>query len=838
MSLTATIASLSGLSGTEAQNRLKKEGYNELPSQKSHSWLDILLSVFKEPMIFLLVFTGLIYLFLGEVPDALMLLGGIFIVIGITFFQERKTERALDALKNLSSPRALVLRDGQEMRIPGREVVREDLIALQEGDRIPADGTVLSSTNLSIDESLLTGESLPVRKIDWNNQADSVRPGGENLPYVFSGTLVTQGRAIVRVTATGIKTEMGKIGKSLETIHEEDTLIKKETGQIIKKFALAGLILCLTVVILFGLIRGDWIQGLLSGLTLSISMLPEEFAVILVVFLTLGAWRMSKYQVLTRNTATIETLGAATALCVDKTGTITLNQITLDGLLTDGDYFPFPQSDGHIPDKFHSLLDYAILASQQDPFDPLEKAIRKAGKQILTESEHDHHNWRLVQEYPLSQKLMSLSHVWQSPDSKHFVVAAKGAPEAIAGLCRLTGDEKARLESQIDRLANRGLRLIGVAKASFPGEKLPSKQQDFNFEFLGLMAFTDPVRPGVAAAVRECYTAGLRVIMITGDYPGTAQYVAGQIGLKNPDQVITGGELSELSQEAIREKIKTTNIFARVVPEQKLIIIDALKANGEIVAMTGDGVNDAPALKAAHIGIAMGKRGTDVARESSDLVLLDDDFSSIVTAVRTGRRIFDNLKKAVVYIFAVHAPIAGISLLPIIFNWPMVLLPAHIAFLELIIDPACSLVFESEVPESDIMSRPPRPLNSSLFTKKSIITGLVQGLSILIFVSAVYIYAITSGRGDTFSRTITFATLVFSNLLLILTNLSWSRNIFKTLIGRNRALYWVLGMAASGLLIILRSPAVSSLFHFSPLTGVTYFWHLPPDLSASFGSKF
>jgi Ca2+-transporting ATPase len=817
MSLTSTIASLSGLTSDQAQNRLRQEGYNELPSQRSHSWWDILLSVVKEPMIFLLMATGLVYLFLGEVPDALMLLSGIFFVVGITFFQERKTERALDALKNLSSPRALVLRDGQELRIPGREVVKDDVVVLQEGDRVPADGTILSCTNLVLDESLLTGESLPVRKIQWDGNTKMTQPGGEDLPFVFSGTLVTQGRAVVRVTSVGINTQMGKIGKSLESIHEEDTLLKKETGQVIKNFALVGLILCLTIVILYGFVRGNWIQGLLSGLTLSMSMLPEEFAVVLIVFLTLGAWRMSKHQVLTRNTAAIETLGAATALCVDKTGTITLNQISLNGMWTDGEYFTLPPAD-QIPEKYHYLIDYAMLASQQDPFDPLEKAIRQSGKHFLTDSQHSHHNWKLVQEYPLSQKLLSLSHVWQSPDSDDFIIAAKGAPEAIAELCHLTQKQQTDLDDKIIQLADQGLRLIGVAKAAFSGSSLPKKQQAFKFEFLGLMGFTDPVRPGVAAAVEECYSAGIRVIMITGDYPGTARFIAQEIGLNHPNDVITGSELKEMSPAVLEERIKTTNIFARVVPEQKLIIIDALKNNGEIVAMTGDGVNDAPALKAAHIGIAMGKRGTDVAREASDLVLLDDDFSSIVSAVRMGRRIFDNLKKTVVYIFAVHVPIAGMSLLPVIFNWPVVLLPAHIAFLELIIDPACSVVFESEKEESNIMNRPPRRFQSSLFTQSSVLVGLMQGLSILAIVFTVFIFSHLNGRGDTATRTLTFTTLVFANLLLITTDLSWSRHLIKTLFNQNRAMYWVLGSTTLGLLFILSSSFLRPLFHFSPLT--------------------
>jgi Ca2+-transporting ATPase len=817
MSLTSTIAALSGLSDHEAQIRLKEEGFNELPSQKSHTWLQILLQVIREPMIFLLLAAGLIYVFIGDVSDASLLMGGICIIIGITFYQERKTERALDALKNLSSPRALVLRDGQEKRIPGREVVREDVVVLQEGDRVPADGVILSCTSLSVDESLLTGESLPVKKVQWEEQEQKPAPGGDNLPFVFSGTLVIRGRAIIRVTSVGIHTQMGQIGKSLESIRDEDTLLKTEINRIVRNFAVFGLIVCLAIVIIYGLARSNWIGGLLAGLSLSMSLLPEEFPVILVVFLTLGAWRMSKHRVLTRNTAAVETLGAATALCVDKTGTLTLNQIALDGFLMDGSYLQLNGKEKSVPEKYHSLIEYGILASQQDPFDPLEKAIRNSAR-LMTDEGHIHRDWRLIQEYPLSQKLFSLAHVWQSPNEANYIVAAKGSPEAIAGLCRLNANETRILIAQINKLANRGLRLIGVAKAVFSEGNLPPRQQDFKFEFLGLIGFVDPVRQGVAAAVGECYAAGIRIIMITGDYPGTAQHIARQINLNNSQKVITGEELSAMDPSRLQLEIKNCNIFARVVPSQKLAIVDALKRNGEIVAMTGDGVNDAPALKSAHIGIAMGKRGTDVARESSDIVLLNDDFSSIVAAVRMGRRIFDNLKKAVNYAFVVHVPVAGVSFFPVVFNLPIILLPAHIAFLELIIDPACSLVFESENEERNIMHRPPRSLFEHLLNRGNILINLLQGISILVIVLGVYLLSMHQGKGEAEVRTITFATLVFANLFLIITNLSWTKNLFQILLGFNRSLYIVLVSASVILLAIISFPIPRRLFHFSALS--------------------
>ncbi len=809
---------ISGLTVKEVSDKLQKEGYNELPSQKKQSALQIFFNVVREPMLLLLLGSGAIYLFLGETKDAIMLLTFVFVVVGITFYQERKTERALEALKNLSSPRALVIRDGKQIRIPGREVVVGDIIILREGDRVPADATVLSATNLLVDESLLTGESLAVRKSNWDGKMRLSHPGGEDLPFVFSGTLVTQGRAVASVTSIGINTEMGKIGKSLSSIEEEQTLLQKETGRIVRNFAIAGLALCILVIVVYGLTRGNWIKGFLSGLTLSMAMLPEEFSVVMLIFLTLGAWRISKRKVLTRKTAAIETLGAATVLCVDKTGTITLNKMRLDGIMVENQFYDTENNKRELPEKFHHLFEYSVLASQRDAFDPIEKEIKLQGEKYLSKTEHLHGSWKLIHEYPLSKELLALSHVWESPDKNHYVIAAKGAPEAVADLCHLSKDEYKKLSENIELMSAKGLRVLGVARALFDKADLPQKQHDFVFELVGLIGFTDPVRSNIAQSVRESYRAGVRIIMITGDYPGTAQFIARQIGLNNSNLFITGHELTKMDHLQLREKIKKVNIFARVVPEQKLAIVNALKANGEIVAMTGDGVNDAPALKSAHIGIAMGERGTDVAREAADLVLLNDDFSSIVSAIRLGRRIFDNLKKAMAFIFSVHIPIAGMSLFPILFNLPIVLFPAHIAFLELIIDPACSIVFESEKEEYDIMSRPPRNLKKPLFSRETFVISLFQGLSILAVVLIVFILSLNRGLGENEARSLSFMTIVFGNLMLIITNLSHTENFIQILKNKNRALYWVLGGTIAFLLLVLYTPFLRNLFHFSKIS--------------------
>ncbi|MBI4300787.1 MAG: cation-translocating P-type ATPase, partial [Chloroflexi bacterium] len=713
---------------------------------------------------------------------------------------------------------ALVIRDGERKRIAGREVVREDILILAEGDRVSADVVVLSCTNLSADESLLTGESVPVRKIPWDGVIEMGRPGGDDLPFAYSGTLVVQGQGIARVQAVGAQTEMGKIGKALGAVETEKTPLQHETGRLVRNLAFSGLFLSMLVVIVYGLTRDNWLNGVLAGVTLAMAMLPEEFPVVLTVFLALGAWRISQKRVLARRVPTIETLGAATVLCVDKTGTLTLNRMSVSRIFAEGAYYNI-DNDGRrpLPEAFHKLLEYSILASQRDPFDPMERALRQLGDRYLAETEHLHDNWALVREYPLSRQLLALSHVWESPDGAEYVIAAKGAPEAIADLCHFDSAQMHELSRHVAAMANDGLRVLGVARAYFRRTALPPEQHDFKFEYLGLVGLSDPVRPGVAEAIRECYTAGIRVVMITGDYPGTAQSIARQIGLKPADRSITGPELDKMDDQEFRERIKAVNIFARVVPEQKLRLVNALKANRDVVAMTGDGVNDAPALKSAHIGIAMGERGTDVAREASALVLLDDHFSSIVQAVRLGRRIFDNLRKAMAYILAIHVPIAGMSLIPVLFKWPLVLLPVHIVFLELIIDPACSIVFEAEPEEADVMSRPPRDPRAPLFGRKTIALSMLQGAIILLIVLGVFSISLHRGQGEPDARALTFATLILANLGLILTNRSWSHTALRTLRSPNTAFWWITGSALIFLGLVLYVPFLRSLFHFSVL---------------------
>ncbi|HUL41555.1 MAG TPA: cation-translocating P-type ATPase [Burkholderiales bacterium] len=808
----------SGLKRAEAALRLRSDGPNELPSRKTSGLLAIALQVMREPMFLLLGAAGAIYCILGDLHEALILLSFVVMIMGITIYQERKTERALEALRDLSSPRALVVRDGTQQRIPGREVVRGDLLILNEGDRVAADAVLLSCNDLRVDESLLTGESVPVSKIPWDGTQQLQRPGGDNLPFIFSGTLLVQGKGTAEVLTTGAATEIGKIGKVLQTITAESTPLQQKTGTFVRKLAIAGLLLSATVVILYGLNRGDWLAGTLAGITLAMALLPQEFPVVVTVFLALGAWRISHQRVLTRNIPAIEALGSTTVLCVDKTGTLTLNRMKVRKLYAGGGFLDIqPDPAGELPEQFHELVEYGILASEIEPFDPMEKALMDLGQRFLSQTEHLHYDWALKHEYALTPELLAHTHAWKTPEGHGYIVATKGAPEAIADLCHLPENRRDDLAGKVKQMATEGLRVLGVARARFDGPRWPDGQHDFDFELVGLVGLADPVRPTVAAALADCYSAGIRVVMITGDYPGTAQAIARQIGLAQHDQIITGSELDGMGDAELQQRIRNVNVFARVVPEQKLRIVSAFKANGEIVAMTGDGVNDAPALKAAHIGVAMGARGTDVAREAASLTLLDDDFASIVGAMRMGRRIYDNIRHAMTYIMAVHVPTAGMSLFPLLLGWPLMLFPVHIVFLEFVIDPACSIAFEAEPGEKDLMQRRPRDPRAPLFSGLALSLSLLQGVGLLIIVGAVYAYSLGSGASGNEARALAFTTIVLGNLGLILANRSHVRPLLTVLRTPNAALWWIVCGTLIGLALVMLFPPLRDVFRFAPL---------------------
>jgi Ca2+-transporting ATPase len=809
------------LSEAEAAARFARNGPNELPVSKPRSLLHLFTDVASEPMFLLLVACGAIYLVLGDRQEALMLLGFVFVVIGITFVQQRRTERSLEALRDMSSPQALVLRDGTARKVAGRELVCGDIVLLAEGDRVPADLDLVQVSNLSVDESMLTGESVPVSKEAVSNEADAATPA-VSACQAFSGTLVTQGTAQGRVTATGERSALGRIGSSLASLGGEKTPIQNETAVVVKRVAIIGLLLAAGLALTYGVSTGDWLHGVLAGLTLAMAILPEELPVILTLFLGLGAWRLAREKVLARSIPAIELLGATTVLCVDKTGTLTENRMAVRRLWAQSESWESPEGQASatagtapLQEDLHGLLEFAVLASHRRAFDPMELAIGQAGTRLLAGTEHLHRDWTLVDDYPLSREMLAMSRVWQSPDLQARMIAAKGAPEAIVDLCHLDVARQAVITVQVAELASLGLRVLGVARATFRAAQLPDIQHDFDFEFLGLIALEDPVRADVPEAIAQCRAAGIRVVMITGDHPATALSIARQAGLPADGPVMTGTELAALDDQALASRLANTQVFCRVQPEQKLRLVQAFRARGDIVAMTGDGVNDAPALKAAHIGVAMGARGTDVAREAAALVLLNDDFSSLVTAVRYGRRVFTNLRKAIVFVVAVHLPIVGLSILPVLFGWPMLLMPVHILFLQLIIDPACSVVFEAQPLEAGAMRVPPRRQDARLFDQAVLIRGLWQGTGLLALLLGVYALSRQYAGSDDVARAMTFSVLVLSNLALIFANRFWSGAALLAHDGANTAFVWISLATVTLLGAILHVPVLRSLFAFA-----------------------
>lgn len=817
------VSAREGLSSAQAAQRLLEDGANALPGTGRRTLRAIVRETLQEPMFMLLLAAGSLYLVLGDLHEGLILFGLVLVVLAMTLYQEGKTERAIAALRELTSPRALVWRDGQSQRIAGSDVVCGDILLLAEGDRIAADAVLISGTDVRVDESLLTGESAPVGKVVANvPPVTAVRPGGDGMPYLYSGTLVVQGHGTARVVATGVRSEIGRIGSALDALTNERSPLKKQTARLVQVLAVIALAASVLLVLAYGLMRGDWLAALLAGIALAMAMLPQEFTVVLTVLPALGAWRLSKQNVLTRRIAAIETLGATSVLCVDKTGTLTENRMTVAQLYAQGAEGVAPESlavdyaaQTELPEAFHTLVEFSILASVEDPFDPMEKAFHRLGQHFLASTEHLHRDWTLMREYGLTPELRAMSHVWKAVDGQAYVVAAKGAPEAVIDLCHLDAAAQARIAAAIESMAARGLRVLGVAQARFEGEQWPRIEHDFEFEFVGLLGLADPLRAEIPDAVAQCGTAGIRVVMITGDYPATAQAIAAQAQL-DFDEVLTGDMMAKLSDSELQERMKTVSVCARIAPEQKLRIVQALKSNGEIVAMTGDGVNDAPALKAAHVGVAMGGRGTDVAREASSLVLLDDNFAALVRAVRLGRRIFDNLGKSMSYIMAVHVPIAGMAILPVLLGWPVVLFPLHIAFLELIIDPACSMVFENEPSEADVMHRPPRDANAPLFGGGTLMLALLQGLGVLLVVAGACAWGATR-LTESETRAFTFVTLVVGNLALILSNRSRTGSLWALLRVPNRTLWVVTSLTLALLVVTLYVPVVAGLFQFGVL---------------------
>lgn len=822
-----TTPELSGLTRQQAQARLQSDGPNELQAAQRRSALQRLAGMLREPMFALLVLAATLYMVLGDLSEGITLFVFVNAVIGLTFYQEGKSEAAIEALRQLSQPFAHVIRDGQVCKIASREVVVGDLLQVSEGNRIAADGWLVQSDQMQVDESMLTGESVPVNKLAaaFDAATSQPPPGGDDQPMVFAATFVVRGQGLVRVTATGMRGQVGQIGASLNQIEDQKTPLQQQTARLVKVLAFITFALCVSMVLTLGLRNGAWLPALLSGIALAMAILPEEYPVVLAVFPALGARRLAQEGVLTRRINAIETLGAITVLCTDKTGTLTENRMQVSALAVGPAAQPLvlnlvdlsAASDTTLPEAFHGLLEHAILASASEPFDPMEMAFHQLGQQFLATTEHLHRDWTLVQTYALSPALRAMSHVWKAQGDNIHTVSAKGAPEAVMSLCHMPAELQAQWAQAIDAMASQGLRVLAVAQGRFEGNDWPDSEHDFDFEWLGLVGLSDPLRPEIPQAVADCHSASIRVIMITGDYPTTARMIAQQAGLRSGD-TLTGDAIDALSDEALCQTMQTVSVCARISPHQKLRIVQALKRNGDIVAMTGDGVNDAPALRAAHVGIAMGARGTDVAREAAALVLVDDNFASIVKGIRLGRRIFGNLQKSMAYIFAIHIPIACLALVPMLFALPPLLLPLHIALLELIIDPSCSLAFENEPAEHDVMQHPPRNTLAPFFGARAILESLGQGLCVVAAIGVCYWTAQDLPTPQV--RAMLLVTLVVSNAMLILANRAPASQFVRSLRVGNRVAVAVMAGAMGLLLLGIYQPWLAKALGFTALSGV------------------
>ncbi|MET3649205.1 cation-translocating P-type ATPase [Phyllobacterium ifriqiyense] len=800
-----------GLTSDEATRQLERYGPNAMPSDAAKSVFAIAKEILAEPMLLLLLAAATLYLMVGELAEGLLLAGFAALTLGLVFFQQQRSEKALAALRTLGAPSARVIRDGKECTILGHLVVPGDLILIDEGERIPADAILHAGSGLVVDESLLTGESVPVRKRAGDGNEGSGEPGGDDQPFVYASTLVVKGHGTAMVLDTGTRTRAGRIGASLAAIVVERTRLQISVNRIVRIFGGLAAIVCCALAIFYGVYREDWLQGVLSGIALAMGMLPEEFPVVLSIFLAIGAWRLAQLKVLARRPAVIETLGAATVLCVDKTGTLTENRMRVRFLDILADQLEVRPDLRDTPQPFRSLVTAAWLATRPASIDPMDRAVTALASPVRGDNMLD---WPMVREYSLKPELLAMSIAWKD-DAGHFAVACKGAPEAVIDLCHLDDGTAKRVMERVQAMAGKGLRVLGVGIGTSTREELPDSQHDFDFTFAGLVGFEDPLRETVPPAVREALRAGISIKMITGDYPATAMAIAAAAGIDTKGGAVTGNQLERADANELELLVSSANVFARVMPEQKLRLVEALKRRGEVVAMTGDGVNDAPALKAAHIGIAMGKRGTDVAREAAGIVLLDEDFGRIVSAVKMGRRIFDNLRKVMIYISAVHVPIAGLALLPLITGMPPLFFPAHVVLIEMIIDPMCSIVFERTPPESDIMKRPPRPVGDPLVGFAQVALGIVQGSALLFVCLGVYQLFLYQDTSVEAARTATFVAVTAGNLSLALSN-SRREVVVLHLLERGRMSFWIASAIAVAIVsACIFQPHLASLFGFT-----------------------
>jgi len=759
---------ITGLTAREINESKIANGRNEI-SSKQNTILAIIVDLVKEPMLILLIAASIIYFITGNAGDGFFMVAAIVVVTGISLFQESRSKKALEKLRSLTQPLCRVIRDRKIQTISKEEVVVGDYIIVEEGTSIPADGTIIQSNDFSVNESILTGESLPVQK------ESSVQK------YVFQGTLVVSGLAVCQITAVGMNTALGKIGTTLERIKKEETPLQKQIGNFVKKMAVAGIVIFLIVWSINFFESHDLLASLLKALTLAMSILPEEIPVAFTTFMALGAWRLMKLGVVIKNTSTVETLGSASIICLDKTGTITENRMQLTKV--------FSLSDNAITDAVngtssHDVITAAMWASEPIPFDPMEIALHEAYGKMSSADERG--NFKMVHEYPLGGKPPMMTHVFENAAGLR-IVAAKGAPEAMLNVSDVTPEERMMISDAIKSLAQEGYRVLGVGTSKFAGDAFPQQQQNLSFTFLGLVAFYDPPKENIREVLNSFYRAGIQIKIITGDNAATTSTIARQINFVGHEKAISGDELMKFSDDILNKKVMEYNIFTRMFPDAKLRIINALKANGHIVAMTGDGVNDGPALKTAHISIAMGKKGSEIAKEVSSIVLADDDLGRMVDAIAMGRKIYGNLKKAIQYIISIHIPIILTVFIPLVLGWayPAIFTPVHVIFLELIMGPTCSIIYENEPMEENAMIQKPRPFSTTFFSLSELSVSIIQGLGITLGTLLIYQYAFQNFNSELITRTMVFTTLITANICLTLVNRSFYYSIFTTIQYKN-----------------------------------------------------
>lgn len=799
----------SGLTSQQVEESLARNGTNEINIVKKHSFLYKIWHIISEPMFALLLIAAVIYFILGEPRDGAIMFVFVIAIISIEVIQQQKTDRTLNALKDLSAPHIDVIRDGVKVNIASSKLVVGDLMIINEGIKVPADAVIIRCSDLRIDESTLTGEPLHVEKVS----VDEAEPSSDywRKDYCYQGTLVIQGSAYAIVDKIGANTEYGRIGVSVSNNIESVTPLQKQTGKLVLTCAiLAGILFVLVGMFSFFNIADHElsdriIESILSGITVSMAMIPEEFPVILTVFLSMGAWRLAKKNSLVRNLPSVETLGAVSVLCVDKTGTITLNNMTV--------------TQAYAVSSEELLIETMGLACETEAYDPMEKAMLKYCEANGFSKQHLF-GGNLLSEYSFSNELKMMGHVWHHDGQN--IIACKGSCEGVLELCNLDTKQKKEIDNKILQMSNDGLRVIAVAYCVVSEDNIPQELSECNLTLCGLIGLSDPPRESVKSDIASCIRAGIRVVMITGDNGTTASSIARQIGMKDYTNVITGLEIEQMTDEQLQEKVKTVSIFSRVIPQHKMRIVKAFKDNGEIVAMTGDGVNDAAALKYADIGIAMGKRGSEVCREAADLILLDDNFSTIISTIKDGRRIYDNIRKAVGYVLAIHVPIALAALIaPVLAIAPadLMLLPLHVVLLELIIDPTCSIVLERQPPESNIMTRNPRNSKQKILSSNTLIMSIIQGIMMFAFSFGTYLYIYYSTSNAVLARTMSLTIIVFANLFLVIScssDYDYAFTVLKKLL--KDKVMWIANIIV---LILLAVAVYSPLNDFLKLTSLS-----------------